>query len=130
MTTSGGFLLWPVIVYGGIVVLLVVAMLVLSYLLGQRHTAPGRDIPYESGIEPTGSARVRFGARYYLVGVFFLLFDVEAAIIYGWAVAFRKLGWPGYMEAALFIVVLLLGLAYIWKLGGLDWYRKPTDDRR
>jgi len=122
MMTSNGFLVWPIVVYGGIVVLLVAFMIVLSHLLGERHNPPGRNEPYESGIQPTGSARLRYGSRYYLVAIFFILFDVEAAVIFAWAVAFRELGWPGYFEAALFIVTLALGLVYIWKLGGLDWY--------
>ena len=122
MAIADRSMIWPIAVYGGIVVFLVAAVVGISYLLGERHNPPGRNEPYESGIEPTGSARLRYGARYYLVAIFFILFDVEAAIIFAWAVAFRELGWPGYIEAALFIVTLALGLVYIWKLGGLDWY--------
>lgn len=81
----------------------------------------GREIPYESGITPTGSARLRYGLHFYTVGIFFILFDVEAIFLYAWAVAFRELSWAGYIEAALFILVLFLGLVYIWRLGGLDW---------
>lgn len=117
-------IIWPIIIYGALVVLLVAFMIIASYLLGERHRSVGRDIPYESGIEPTGSARLRYGARYYLVAIFFILFDIEAAIIFAWAVAFYELGWQGYIEAALFILTLFLGLVYIWKLGGLDWYRR------
>lgn len=112
---------WPVLVYGGLVLLLVAAMIVASHFLGERHHAPGRNQPYESGIQPTGSARVRYGIKYYLVALFFLLFDVEAAIIFAWAVAARQLGWPGYVFAVLFIGTLAVGLVYVWKLGGLDW---------
>jgi len=115
-------MIWPVLVYGGMVVALVAAMIVASHFLGQRHSLPRRDEPYESGIKPTGSARLRYGARYYLVGVFFLIFDVEAAILFGWAVAFRELGWTGYIGAVLFIATLGVGLVFVWKLGGLDWY--------
>lgn len=117
------FVLWPVLAYGAMVLLLIAAMIVLSYFLGERHSAPGRNQPYESGIQPTGSARLRYGAKYYLVAIFFIIFDVEAAIIFGWAVAFRDLGWPGFIAAFLFIVTLALGLVYVWKLGGLDWYK-------
>lgn len=115
-------MIWPVLVYGAMVIALVAAIVSVSHFLGERHRAPGRDRPYESGIEPTGSARVRYGARYYLVGVFFILFDVEAAILFTWAVAFREVGWAGYAAATLFIVTLAVGLVYVWKLGGLDWY--------
>jgi NADH-quinone oxidoreductase subunit A len=103
-------------------------MLFLSYFLGERHQQPGRNIPYESGVQPTGSARLRYGAHFYLVAIFFILFDIEAVIVFAWAVAFRELGWPGYLSAALFIVTLALGLIYIWKEGGLDWNR-PASQR-
>lgn len=118
---SHPFDVWPILVYGGLVLLLVAGMIALSYVLGERHRAPGRDDPYESGIDPTGSARLRYGIRYYLVALFFLLFDVEAAIVFAWAVAARSLGWSGYAVAVLFIATLVVGLAYVWKLGGLDW---------
>ncbi|HEY3352608.1 MAG TPA: NADH-quinone oxidoreductase subunit A [Polyangia bacterium] len=113
--------LWPVLVYAVLVLLLVAALVGGSYLLGERHRAPDRNLPYESGVVPFTSARVRFGAQYYLVGVFFILFDIEAVIVFAWAVAFRELGWAGYLSAAVFIVTLFLGLAYVWREGGLDW---------
>ncbi len=103
--------------------MLVTFMVALSYVLGSRRYSLGKDYPYESGINPTGSARIRFNVKYYLVGIFFVLFDVEAAIIFAWAVSFRELGWPGFIEVLLFIDTLALGLVYVWKLGGLDWYR-------
>jgi NADH-quinone oxidoreductase subunit A len=114
-------LVWPVAVYGVLVVLLVAAIVIISYLVGQRHKSPNRDVPYESGIEPTGKANVLYGSSYYLIAVFYLVFDVEAAIILGWVIAFRELGWQGYAVAMLFIFTLVLGLVYIWKLGALDW---------
>ena len=112
---------WPFFLYNGLVFVAVGAILLVSYLLGERHRARGRDIPYESGVNPTGTARLRYGAHFYPVAIFFILFDVEAAFLFAWAVAFKELGWAGYAEAALFIVVLFLGLVYVWKLGGLDW---------
>jgi len=114
-------LVWPVAVYGLFVVLLVAAIVVISYVAGQHHKSRNRDVPYESGIEPTGSAQVPYGASYYLIAVFFLVFDVEAAIVLGWVIAFRELGWQGYAVAMLFIATLVLGLVYVWKLGALDW---------
>jgi NADH-quinone oxidoreductase subunit A len=113
--------LWPFAVYSGLVVAAVAAILLLSHFLGERHRAPWRDTAYESGIKPTGTARLRYGIHFYPVGIFFMLFDVEALFLYTWAVAFRELGWLGYIEIALFIGVLFLGLVYIWVLGGLDW---------
>lgn len=116
-------MIWPVVVYGALVLALVTMMLVVSYFLGERHQSPERNEPYESGIPPTGSALVRYDVHYYLVGLFFILFDVEAAILFTWAIAFRTVGWAGYVAATLFIVTLGVGLAYVWKLGGLDWYK-------
>lgn len=115
--------------YGGMVLLLVAGMIALSYVLGERHSNPARNKPYESGVDPTGSARLRYGLRYYLVALFFLLFDVEAAIVFSWAIAARQLGWPGYFSLVLFIATLVVGLVYAWKLGGLDWAKQPERER-
>ena len=120
--------LWPLLAYGGLVLGLAAALLVVSRLLGQQHSARSRDLPYESGMNPTGSARLRYGVHFYAVGIFFILFDVEVVFLYAWAVAFRELGWPGYVEAVLFVVTLFLGLIYVWKWGGLDW--SPSRRRR
>jgi NADH-quinone oxidoreductase subunit A len=109
------------LLYAALVVVLIAAIIIASHLLGERHRARARDIPYESGIKPTGSARLRYGVHFYAVGIFFILFDVEAIFIYAWAVAFRELGWTGYMEILIFIAVLLVGLLYVWRSGGLDW---------
>lgn len=113
--------LWPLGIYFAIVILLTVGMLTLSALLGERHRDVATDTPYESGIFPTGSARIRLSAKFYLVAMFFVIFDLEAAFIYAWAVAARELGWIGYAEAALFIGVLLAALVYLARLGALDW---------
>lgn len=121
--------IWPVLTYGGMVIVLVVGMVVLSFFLGTRHSASGRNQPYESGIQPTESARVRYGISYYLIALFFLLFDVEVAIIFAWAVAARKLGWPGYGLAVLFIATLAVGLVYVWKLGGLTTFSAMNQRR-
>ncbi|WP_035349653.1 NADH-quinone oxidoreductase subunit A [Edaphobacter aggregans] len=113
--------LWPLAVYLVIVVVLVVAMLGLSFVLGQRHNNRATGSPYESGILSQGSARVRLSARFYLVAMFFVIFDLEAVFIFAWAVAVRELGWTGYAEAALFIAVLLATLVYLGRVGALDW---------
>ena len=113
--------LWPLAVYSVIVGMLVVAMLGLSYVLGQRHQDRATGSPYESGILSEGSARVRFPAKFYLVAMFFVIFDLEAVFIFAWAVAVRETGWAGYAEVLLFITVLLATLAYLWRVGALDW---------
>ena len=113
--------LWPLAVYLLIVVMLVVAMLGLSFVLGQRHHNRATGTPYESGILSQGSARVRLSAKFYLVAMFFVIFDLEAVFIFAWAVAVRETGWTGYAEAMSFIAVLLATLVYLWRVGALDW---------
>jgi NADH-quinone oxidoreductase subunit A len=116
--------LWPLAVYAVIVGMLVVAMLGLSYVLGQRHQDRATGSPYESGILSEGSARVRFPAKFYLVAMFFVIFDLEAVFIFAWAIAVRETGWTGYAEVLLFIMVLLATLAYLWRVGALDWRQR------
>jgi NADH-quinone oxidoreductase subunit A len=113
--------LWPLGFYLVIVVMLVVAMLGLSFVLGQHHHNRATGTPYESGILSQGSARVRLSARFYLVAMFFVIFDLEAVFIFAWAVAVRETGWPGYLEALIFIGVLMATLLYLWRVGALDW---------
>lgn len=113
--------LWALGIYFAIVLFLVAAMLLVSYLLGQRHHENATGSPYESGIVSAGSAHVRLSAKFYLVAMFFVVFDLEAAFIFAWAVAGRELGWPGYWEFLIFTGVLLAALVYLWRLGALDW---------
>jgi NADH-quinone oxidoreductase subunit A len=113
--------LWPIIVYFIIVLILVGAMLGLSYVLGQRHDEPATGAPYESGIVSEGSAHVRLSVKFYLLAMFFVIFDLEAVFIFSWAVVGRDLGWPGYWEVLIFTGLLLITLAYLWRLGALDW---------
>jgi NADH-quinone oxidoreductase subunit A len=113
--------LWPLAVYLAGVLFIVAAMIVLSYVLGQRHRELATGQPYESGIVSTGTARVRFDVRYYLIAMFFVVFDLESIFIFAWATAVRELGWAGYIEILVFIGVLMAALIYIWKIGALDW---------
>jgi NADH-quinone oxidoreductase subunit A len=112
---------WQLIVYGAAVLAVVVVMLLVSALLGQRHKERTTDDPYESGIIPTGSARIRFDVKFYLMAVFFVIFDLEAVFIFAWAVAARRLGWVAYAEILIFVGFLLLALVYLWRVGALDW---------
>lgn len=114
-------LLWPLAVYFLLVLIVVGVMLGLPAILGERHRQPHTGRPFESGIEPTGSARLRFDIKYYLVAMFFVVFDLEAVFLFAWAVAIREVGWPGYVEALVFVAVLAAGLVYLWRLGALDW---------
>ena len=122
-------MMWPLLVYFGFVVILVAAVLGVSYLLGQRHSDPATGEPYEGGIVSEGSARVRFSVSYYLVGMFFVIFDLEAVFLFAWAGAARELGWAGYWGVLLFIGTLAAALIYIWKVGALDWTKKQYRSR-
>jgi NADH-quinone oxidoreductase subunit A len=113
--------LWALGIYFVIVVVLVAAMLAVSYLLGQRHDEVATGSPYESGIVSAGSAHVRLSAKFYLVAMFFVIFDLETVFIFSWAVAGRELGWPGYWELLIFSCILIAALIYLWRLGALDW---------
>jgi NADH-quinone oxidoreductase subunit A len=107
--------------YAAIVVGLLVLLLFLTAWLGEKKPDPEKARPYECGVIPTGWARFRYPVPFYLVAVFFLIFDVEAAFIFSWAVAMEDLSWRGWLQISFFIIVLLLSLFYIWKKGGLDW---------
>ncbi|HEX4025729.1 MAG TPA: NADH-quinone oxidoreductase subunit A [Steroidobacteraceae bacterium] len=114
--------------YFGAIVLLVALMIALSAVLGERHATPATLQPFESGMIPVGSARVRFPSQFYLVAMFFVVFDLEAVFIYAWAVAAREVGWAGYIEVLVFIAVLVAALIYLWGAGALDW--APRRSRR
>jgi NADH-quinone oxidoreductase subunit A len=113
--------LWLLGVYFVAVLLLVIAMLLVSYLVGEQHHEHATGSPYESGIVSEGSAHVRLSAKFYLVAMFFVVFDLEAAFIFAWAIAGRELGWPGYWEILSFVGVLIAALVYLWRVGALDW---------
>lgn len=118
---------WPMAIYVIGVLAIVGLMLGLSYLLGQRHKERATDEVYESGILITGSARVRFSVKFYLIAMFFVIFDLEAVYLIAWATAAKEVGWAGYFEALVFVVVLVVALVYLWRSGGLNF---GTDFRR
>jgi NADH-quinone oxidoreductase subunit A len=122
-------MIWPLVAYFVFVVFLVVATLFVSYLLGQKHSEPATGEPYEGGIVSEGSARVRLSVRYYMVSMFFVVFDLEAVFLFAWSGAARELGWAGYWEVVIFVGVLLAALIYLWKVGALDWTREAHRSR-
>ena len=121
--------LWALGVYFLILLFVIGVILLVSWLLGPSHHEPATGSPYEGGILSEGSARVRLSAKFYLVAMFFVVFDLEAAFIYSWAVAATELGWPGYWELVVFVGVLVVALAYLWKLGALEWNPPPARPR-
>ena len=108
-------------VFSLMAMLLVIALLLIAGWLGERKPNLEKLRPYECGIIPTGTARFRYPIAFYLIAAFFLIFDVEAAYIFSWAIAFDRLGWSGWLQISFFIVILLISLFYIWKKGGLEW---------
>jgi NADH-quinone oxidoreductase subunit A len=103
-------------------------MLVGSWLLGGRDWGRAKNEPFESGVVSVGSPRMRLSAKFYLIAMFFVIFDVEALFLYAWAVSVRDVGWAGFVEVAIFIFVLLAGLVYLWRIGALEW--APEGRRR
>jgi len=93
----------------------------LSSLLGPRKPTPEKAAPYECGMPPVGDARERQSVKFYLVAMIFLLFDIEVAFLYPWAMSLRDLGWNGFVQVVLFVVLLLAGYIYVWRKGALDW---------
>ena len=116
--------LWPFVVYSLAVVGLVVGILALSHVLGERRTGRGRDEPFESGILPVGFGRFRISAQFYVVAMLFVIFDLETVFVVAWAVSFRDLGWPGFLAASIFILILFAALYYEWRMGALEWAPK------
>lgn len=120
-SSENATVLWPLLVYGAIVLSLVGLILGLSYVLGQHHNERATGEPYEGGILSAGTARMRFSSQFYLVAMLFVIFDVETIFILSWAIAFRDLGWYGYMGVLVFIGLLAIVLVYEWRNGALDF---------
>lgn len=112
---------WSFGVYVFGVVFICAFMLFIPRLLGGRDWGRAKEEPFESGVVSVGSARLRLSAKFYLIAMFFVIFDVEALFLYAWSVSVREAGWAGFVEAVIFILVLLAGLIYVWKLGALEW---------
>jgi len=113
--------IFSLVIFALMVTAVVGLLLFVASWLGEKKPNTEKLRPYESGVIPTGSARLRYPVPFYLVAIFFLLFDVEAAYIFSWAIAWENLGWAGWLRISFFIAVLILGLGYVWKKGGLEW---------
>lgn len=119
-------LYFPVLVQVAIAAILAAALIAISYLFGKRVRNRVKDMPYESGIVPTGDARQRFSVKFYLVAMLFILFDIEAIFLYPWVVVYRELKMFAFIEMLIFVILILSGFLYIWKKGALNW----ADDAR
>ena len=116
--------------YALIATCLILLLLILARVLGNRTHSTDKDAPYESAVLPTGDARLREPVPFYLVAIFFIVFDVEAVFVVSWAVAYDLLGWTGFWQISFFILILFLGLLYLWKMGGLEWGSQQSRDQR
>lgn len=114
-------LYWPLAAYAGLVLVVIIAMVLISYLLGERHAEKATGEVFESGILPTGNARLQFSSDFYLIAMFFVIFDLETAFIVAWAIGFEEAGWPGFIAALVFVGILLIALIYEWSTGALDY---------
>jgi NADH-quinone oxidoreductase subunit A len=123
-------LYFPVLAQALLAMALAAGLLTVSFLLGKRVHNRVKDMPYESGIVPTGDARQRFSVKFYLVGMLFILFDIEAIFLYPWVVVYRDLKMFGFLEMLVFVVLILSGFFYIWKKGALDWSGAGTTGRK
>lgn len=108
-------------IYAGLAVLLILLLLTLAWWLGNKTRSAAKVESYESGVIPSGQARLSEPVPFYLVAIFFIVFDVEMIFVVSWAVAYDLLGWTGFLNVSFFILILFVGLVHLWKTGGLEW---------
>jgi NADH-quinone oxidoreductase subunit A len=130
MPTSHTEIYFPVLVQACVALAVALALAGGSYLLGNRVKNRIKDMPYESGIVPTGNARERFSVKFYLVAMVFILFDIEAIFLYPWVVVYRELKLFAFVEMFVFVALVLAGFFYIWKKGVLNWAIDETSARK
>ncbi len=111
----------PVFLMLGAALVVALAVFTLTSALGPKNMTAEKAIPYESGSETTGARHIRLSIKFYLTAILFVVFDIEAVFLYPWASLFRKLGWFGFVEMMLFLIVLLVTLMYAWRKGALEW---------
>ena len=112
---------WPILLFIGVAAGLGVVLLAVGLLAGPRRPEADKLSPYECGFEAFEDARMRFDVRYYLLAIIFIIFDLEIAFLFPWAVVFQKIGLIALIEMALFLLLLVVGFAYVWKNGALEW---------
>jgi NADH-quinone oxidoreductase subunit A len=120
--------IWPLLLYAAAILVLIAVMIGIPVLVAPRHREPATGDPFESGVVAVGTARLRFSVKFYLIAMFFVIFDLEAVYLFAWAIALRDVGWTGYGGVVVFIAALLAALVYLWRIGALDW--GPTHHRR
>lgn len=111
-------------IFSLLTVVICILILLISWFLGGRSYSRYKNTPFESGIESYGNTHLRFSVHFYLIGIFFLVFDVESMYLYVWAISINETGWVGFSEAFVFVFVLLVGLIYIVRTGSFNWSEK------
>lgn len=111
----------PLAVFIALAAFVALAAAALSFLLGRRRPDAAKESPYECGVPLFGDARAKMKVRFYLVAILFIIFDVEVAFLFPWAVCLEALGWAGFASMMLFLGVLTVGFIYEWKKGALEW---------
>lgn len=112
--------LWPIAAYFIILCVMLVAMMLLSVVLGPKTQTRAKNIPYESGVISAGEDKTRFSSHFFLYAIFFVIFDLETIFLFAWVIAFEEVGWAGFIEASVFIAILLAALLYLWRIGALE----------
>lgn len=112
--------IWPIAAYFIILMTMLVGMLVLSYIMGPKTKSRAKHIPYESGVVSVKDNKTRFTNHFFLYAIFFVIFDLETIFLFAWVIAFDEAGWAGFIEASIFITILLVALVYLWRIGALS----------
>lgn len=121
MTMAASYL--PLLLLFAVSVMTALMMVIMSHMsmFNPRRPTPEKDMPYESGMIPLGDTRHRFSVKFYVIGILFIVFDIETIFLIPWAVSYRDLGAFGFVEGLLFVLVLGVGLLYAWRKGALEW---------
>jgi NADH-quinone oxidoreductase subunit A len=121
--------LWPILLYFTFTLVLLGAVMFASSLLGPRTRGHSTHLPYESGILSLGNARVKFANHYFLYAIFFVIFDLETLFLFAWAISFEQVGVTGFIEALIFMLILLVALVYLWRIGALDILKRHIPEQ-
>jgi NADH-quinone oxidoreductase subunit A len=121
--------LWPILLYFTFTLVLLGAVMFASSLLGPRTRGHSTHLPYESGILSLGNARVKFANHYFLYAIFFVIFDLETLFLFAWAISFEQVGVTGFIEALIFMLILLFALVYLWRIGALDILKRHIPEQ-
>ena len=111
----------PLVIFIGVALVIGIGLLVVPFIVAYRNPDPEKLSPYECGFAPFDDARMKFDVRFYLVSILFIIFDLEVAFLFPWAVAFGDIGWFGFWSVMIFLAVLTIGFVYEWRKGALEW---------